>query len=28
MEIAKMIEEKHKKEKDLIEIRMVEKIVP
>jgi len=23
-----MIEEKHKKEKDLIEIRMVEKIVP
>ena len=28
MEIARMIEEKHKKEKDLIEIRIVEKIVP
>ena len=28
MEIARMIEEKHKKEKDLIEIRMVEEIVP
>ena len=27
MEIARIIEEKHKKEKDLIEIRMVEKIV-
>jgi len=28
IEIARMIEEKHKKEKDLIEIRIVEKIVP
>jgi len=28
MEIARIIEEKHKKEKDWIEIRMVEKIVP
>jgi len=27
MEIARIIEEKHKKEKDLIEIRMVEEIV-
>jgi len=27
MEIARIIEEKHKKEKDWIEIRMVEKIV-
>ena len=28
MEIARIIEEKHKKKKDWIEIRMVEKIVP
>jgi len=28
MEIARIIKEKHKKKKDLIEIRMVEEIVP